>query len=113
MALRGPVICTRRLKGEGLEGQGAVQPRLILAPQKALRIACRTSCQFGDDSFDTRSMISETVEKSAGLKKTGCPAFGPTGSIRKVSVSPSLKAGHMQFEDGFHSGSSLAASRPF
>jgi hypothetical protein len=49
-------------------------------------------------------MISETVENSAGLKKTGGPAFGPTGSIRKVSVSPSLKAGNVQFEDRFHRG---------
>src|SRR5271154_5938956 len=79
MALRGPVICTRRLKGEGLEGRGAVQPRLILASQNALRIACRTSCHFGDDSFDARSMISETVENSAGSRKADSP-----GSVLRV-----------------------------
>jgi hypothetical protein len=69
----------------GLEGKGAVQPRLISASYKALGIACRISRQFGDDSFDASSMISETVENSARFKSASFPAFGRAGSIGRLA----------------------------
>jgi hypothetical protein len=95
MALQGPVICTRRPKGEGLEGRGAVQPRLILASYKTLGIACRISRQFGDGSFDAQSMISETVENSVRLKSASFPAFGRTGVNREGRRLAFAEAGHM------------------
>jgi hypothetical protein len=110
MALRGVVICTPRLKGEGLEGRGAVQPRLILASKKARGIACRISRHFGDDSFDAQSMISETVENSARLKSASFPAFGRTGSIARVGVSPSPRPDKCNSRIGFIGCLSVSSS---